>query len=27
MVLEIESGSKRLKSLENVLWKRLWTCR
>ena len=26
MILEIESGSKRLKSMENVLWKRLWIC-
>jgi hypothetical protein len=26
MILEIESGSKRLKSVENVPWKRLWTC-
>jgi len=25
-MFEFESGSTRLHSLENTLWKRLWTC-
>ena len=27
MILETKSGSTRLHSVENSLWKRLWTCR
>ena len=26
MILEIERGSTRLHTVENSLWKRLWTC-
>jgi hypothetical protein len=26
-IMEIERGSTRLRSAENSLWKRLWTCR
>jgi hypothetical protein len=27
MILEIERGTTRSQSVENSLWKRLWTCR